>query len=97
MASHGAARILNVYCSSKLFTDFISHGLGYELSSYGIDVSAFRPAGVRTNMTAGMIADDDVSAVSAEELVEAVFSKCTSGVHHGHWKHEIIGLMIDQV
>ena len=97
MASHGAAKILNVYCSSKLFTDFISQGLQFELSSIGTDVCAFRPAGVRTNMVAGLIADDDVASVSADELVEAVFSKCTSGVHHGHFKHEIIGLLIDSI
>lgn len=97
MASHGAARLLNAYCSSKLFTDFVSHGLAYELSSFGVDVCAFRPAGVRTNMTAGAIADDDAMSVSAEELAEAVFSKCTSGVHHGHWKHELIGLVVDSV
>jgi hypothetical protein len=48
-------------------------------------------------MTAGMIADDDASSVYAEELAEAVFSKCASGVHHGHWKHELIGLVVDQV
>ena len=97
MASHGAAHFMQTYCASKIFIDYVSHGLNYELSEIGVDVSAWRPAGVVTNMVKDHLQKGDVSSITAEQLAKACFSKCTSGVHHGHLKHEIPGLIIDQV
>ena len=66
MASHGATHFLQTYCASKIFIDFVSHGLKYELSEFGVDVSAWRPAGVVTNMTSDKLSKHDVSAITAE-------------------------------
>ena len=39
-----------VYSASKIFTDYLAWGLGYELARYKVDVSAWRAAGVSTNI-----------------------------------------------
>lgn len=50
MMSHGATHFAQTYAATKLFTDFISHGLGYELAEFGVDVCAWRAAGVKTKL-----------------------------------------------
>lgn len=39
-----------IYSSSKIFTDFLTWGMGYELAKFQVDVSAWRAAAVSTNM-----------------------------------------------
>ena len=39
-----------VYAASKIFNDYLTWGLGYELKKYNVDVSSWRAAGVSTNM-----------------------------------------------
>lgn len=96
IASHGACTWLQTYCASKKYTDFLAYGLQYELGQYGVDVCAWRPASVSTSLVPGSFKKDPMS-VTPEQLVEACFNKCTSGVHHGHWKHELVGLIIDNM
>lgn len=69
MASHGATQWLQTYCATKIFMNFISHGLQYELQEYGVDVAAWRPAGVSTKMVPDSVKDDHFSC-SAEDLAE---------------------------
>lgn len=70
----------------------MTNSLGYELKGYNVDVSCFRPAGVVSGLVK---ADEGIPmTITAEECVTAVFSKMTAGVHHGHWKHELLGNVI---
>ena len=50
MISQGACVFAQTYSASKIYTDFLSEGLSYELSGYGVDVCNWRPAGVSTKM-----------------------------------------------
>ena len=50
MMSHGAVPFAHIYTSTKIFTDFVTMGLNYELSAINVDVSCFRPAGVATKL-----------------------------------------------
>ena len=47
--SAGACDWLSVYSASKIFCDFISQGLGYELRGTGVEVACFRPAAIEAN------------------------------------------------
>ena len=96
MISQGACRYAQTYAATKIFTDRIAHSLRYELSGYGIDVCAWRPANVSTGKLPAQL-KGNMLTVTPEEFVEAAFGKCTSGVFYGHLKHEIVGVMIDQV
>ena len=62
---------------------------------HGIDVCAWRAAGVATKILPGVEAD----AVHAtpKQYVEQAFSKCTSGVHHGFLPHEIAGMVLENI
>jgi short-subunit dehydrogenase len=41
---------VSVYAASKIYTDYLVDPLNFELSEYGVEVSAFRPGAVNTNI-----------------------------------------------
>lgn len=51
MVAYGSCSLAQTFGASKKYTDFLNEGLNYELSGYGVDVSCWRPAGVRTEST----------------------------------------------
>ena len=81
---------VGIYSASKIFTDFLAWGLQYELARYGVDVSAWRAAGVSTNILDNP--EPDMMVSSAENYVSVAMSKVTSGVHAGYFPHELIHL-----
>ena len=95
MASHGPMRLFQLYSATKIFLDRLYLALGYELSEY-VDVNCWRPAGVNTNIVKGK-AKNMPSVISAADFANAALSKCTAGLVHGHWQHEVAGILIDQV
>ena len=97
MMSHGATHTGQTYAATKIFVDFVTHGLGYELAEFGVDVCAWRAAGVKTNLLKSIDskATLNVGTTTPENYVKHAFSKCTSGVNHGWTNHEILGLVID--
>lgn len=50
MMSHGAPRKGQTYAASKVLVDFFAHGLNHELAEFGVDVMAWRAAGVATKI-----------------------------------------------
>jgi len=64
MASHAPAGWMQSYCASKILTDFVSHGLNYELSEIGVDVCAWRPAGVATKLVPDDFKNDPMSVTT---------------------------------
>lgn len=50
MAAIVPVPVVGMYSASKIFTDFLAWGLGYELKKFGVDVSAWRAMGVSTNI-----------------------------------------------
>ncbi len=70
-------------------------GMQYELAEYGIDVFGCSPAGVETKSSLYNSLKGKSILISPDEFAKSCFRKCNSGVHHGNWKHEIIGLVID--
>lgn len=87
MVSYGSCSFAQTYSASKKYTDFLNEGLNYELSGYGVDVSCWRPASILTN----------AKDVSPDRFIEAAFAKCGSEYHHGVFKHEMAGLVLEQV
>lgn len=82
------------YGAGKLFNDFLTHALNFELANINVDVQCLRPAGVVT----GLVQPGEVPlSISADELANYVFNKMTAGVHFGHWKHEFMGNMIESI
>ena len=73
----------------------MSEGLGYELSSYGVDVCCWRPAAVSTKLM-NYVKPDAITA-TPDQFVEACFNKCNAESIHGILSHELIGLVQDQV
>lgn len=68
------------------------------MAEFGVDVCAWRAAGVATKLIAGMHnGKDDLFTTTPEKYVDECFKKCTSGVHHGWVRHEILGLIVDNV
>ena len=80
-----------VYSASKIFTDFLTWGLIYELTKYNVDVSAWRAAGVSTNIIDNE--EPGIMVSTADNYVKRAFAKCTSGVHSAYLPHEIIHLV----
>jgi short-subunit dehydrogenase len=75
--------------------DSLSEGMRYELQQHGIDVACWRPAGVKT---AKFDKNHDAPTfITADDMAESALNKAMSGVHHGGLRHEIMGLVIDQV
>lgn len=100
--SHGPCIYGQTYSATKHLTDFVTLGLKEELKNYGVDVCAWRAAGVKTKLIAeaskgasGFL--HDTATPLPDQYVEAAFKKCTSGAHHGYYVHEIIGLVIDNI
>ena len=54
MAAISPVGIVALYSATKIFVDFLTWGLGYELKKFKVDVSSWRAMGVMTNMTEGM-------------------------------------------
>jgi len=76
MMSHGPCKYGQVYSATKLFTDFVSHGLKYELTEFGVDVCAWRAAGVKTKLIAGAHPDsafDIFTSPLPDKYVERAF------------------------
>lgn len=93
MVSYGSCSLAQTYGASKKYTDFLNEGLNYELSGYGVDVSCWRAAGVRSE--ASNNSKLELLKVSPQQFVEAAFTKCNSEYHHGVLKHEIAGLILE--
>lgn len=82
------------YGAGKLFGDFLTRALNFELANINVDVQCLRPAGVIT----GLVQPGEFPmTITADELANYVFNKMTAGVHFGHWKHEFIGNMIQSI
>ena len=68
---------IGLYSASKIFTDFITWGLTYELTTkYKIDVSAWRAAGVSTNMTKNE--ETSIMVRSSDDYANDALGKMTS-------------------
>mmetsp|Transcript_25035 Transcript_25035/g.31323 ORF Transcript_25035/g.31323 Transcript_25035/m.31323 type:complete len:105 (+) Transcript_25035:612-926(+) len=91
MASLAPIPTIGLYAASKIFTDFVAWGLMYELSKYSVDVSAWRAAGVSTNIIGNP--ETNIMVASPKRYVSEAFEKMTSGVHSGYFMHEIIHLV----
>ena len=50
MASLAPIPGIGLYSATKIFTDYLTWGLIYELEKYKVDVTAWRAAGVRTKI-----------------------------------------------
>ncbi len=59
---------VGLYSATKIFTDYLALGLGYELARYNVDVSAWRAAGVSTNIIDNP--ETNIMVSSAENYVE---------------------------
>ena len=81
------------YSATKIFSDFIALGLQHELCKYNVDVCTWRAFNIKRKPEDPV----DFMTCSPEEYVEAALSKCTSGVHYGFWKHELMGLIIENL
>ena len=81
---------VGLYSASKIFTDFLAWGLSYELAKYRVDVSAWRAAGVSTNLIRNP--KTSIMVASPETYVYAAMGKVTSGVHAGYFPHELLHL-----
>ena len=81
---------VGLYSASKIFTDFLAWGLSYELAKYRVDVSAWRAAGVSTNLIGNI--KTSIMVASPETYVYAAMGKVTSGVHAGYFPHELLHL-----
>ena len=89
MAAVSTSKYAHLYSGTKIYTDFLALGLEYELSGYNIDCTSWRCNGV---------AEQKVSdAVSADDYVKQALNKCTSGIHYGHWYHELIGEALEAI
>ena len=80
-----------LYSASKIFTDFCAWGLDYELSKFGVDVSAWRAAGVSTKIIGKP--ENSAMIASPEAYVQQAMGKMTSGVHAGLFAHELMHLV----
>lgn len=88
MAAVAPVPLAAVYSATKIFTDYIAWGLGYELARYRVDVSSWRAAAVDIGNTT----DKNIMVLSADNYVAQAFGKMTSGVHSGYLPHELLHL-----
>ena len=88
---------VQLYAATKMYCDFITEGLIYELKEFGIDVMGIRSFG---------IADDDyvptsmykkLMNVKARDCIEASLGKCTSGLDFGALQHEVLGTLMTNI
>lgn len=89
--SVGACDWLSVYSASKIFCDFISQGLSFELRGTGIEVACFRPAAIEASNKKHPV------CLPPKEIAEACLNKANSSIHFGALKHELMGLMVEQL
>ena len=92
MASLAPIPGVGLYAATKIFTDFLTQGLIYELAKYEVDVTGWRAAGVASNIFSVEVKPSLVIA-TPEQYVNAAFSKMTSGLHSGYFAHEMIHLV----
>ena len=64
MAAIVPCPVVAVYSASKIFTDFLTWGLMYELAKYKVDVSSWRAAGVATKIIGASAEDVNIMVSS---------------------------------
>jgi short-subunit dehydrogenase len=65
------------YCSTKIFDDFFSIGLNYELRRYHIDTSSVLPGGVATHLST-FKKNLLLAVISPESCATGTLNKATS-------------------
>ena len=93
MASLAPVPGIGSYSASKIFCDYLTWGLGYELKKYRVDVSAWRAAGVATNIIGAKGKAGSVMLATPDQYVQQAMGKVTSSVHSGYLPHEILHLI----
>ena len=82
------------YSATKIFGDFVAQGLQHELSKYQVDICTVRAVDIQTNPD---VPPKSMMEATPDQVVSAMLSKCTSGVHYGYLPHEIVGLIIENL
>jgi len=67
--ANGSDYGLAAYCASKAGVTGLVRTLALELGKHGVTVNAILPGAIRTGMTAGSFANNDVAAVWAKKSV----------------------------
>lgn len=91
MAALAPVPSVGLYSATKIYTDFLTHGLIYELAKYKVDVCSWRAAAVATKLIGNP--EPMPGMPTPEQFVQAAFSKMTSGLHAGFFPHEIVHLV----
>lgn len=80
---------VQVYSATKVFCDFMTEGLNYELKEFGVDVCGIRSFGIDNSPS--------LLTVTPQQCIKESLSKCTSGLHFGAFKHELLGTLITNI
>lgn len=97
MMTHGKVTYTQTYSATKVLVDYLNHGLSYELKQYKIDVTTIRAAGVATKIIGNKGGTSNPLMTDPDTCMKHVYSKCTAGVQHGWFNHEVLGTFVDNV
>ena len=87
---------VQMFSATKVFCDFITEGLNFELKEFGVDVLGIRSFGLFDELHNKQAQSfyKRFFNVTQKECIQQSLNKCTSGLIFGAWQHEVIGVLI---